>query len=112
MLLFGCLYVYGGIGPDSKIYDDMWKFNLTDNAWEEIKTQNQIEKENRKKQKEIERENQRQNGEKVEEDDETNDDEDEEGLEEDKKDIKEDNIINGKDENTGRKKWTFHGMYK
>lgn len=84
----GCLYVYGGIGPDSKIYDDMWKFNLTDNAWEEIKTQNQIEKENRKKQKEIERENQRQNGEKVEEDDETNDDEDEEGLEEDKKDIR------------------------
>ena len=84
----GCLYVYGGIGPDSKIYDDMWKFNLTDNAWEEIKTQNQIEKENRKKQKEIERENKRQNGEKVEEDDETNDDEDEEGLEEDKKDIR------------------------
>ena len=84
----GCLYVYGGIGPDSRIYDDMWKFNLTDNAWEEIKTQNQIDKENRKKQKEMEKENKRQNGEKVEEDDETNDDEDEEGLDEDKKDIR------------------------
>jgi hypothetical protein len=84
----GCLYVYGGIGPDSKIYDDMWKFNLTDNTWEEIKTQNQIDKENRKKQKEMEKENKRQNGEKVEEDDETNDDEDEEGLDEDKKDIR------------------------
>ena len=84
----GCLYVYGGIGPDSRIYDDMWKFNLTDNAWEEIKTQNQIDKENRKKQKEMEKENKRQNGEKVEEDDETNDEEDEEGLDEDKKDIR------------------------
>ena len=85
----GCLYVYGGIGPDSKIYDDMWKFNLTDNTWEEIKTQNQIDKENRRKQKEIEKENKRQNGEKVEDDDETYDDEaDEEGLDEDKKDIR------------------------
>ena len=32
-----CLYVYGGIGPDSKIYGDMWKFDLGTNTWEEIK---------------------------------------------------------------------------
>ena len=84
VLYNGCLYVYGGIGPDSKIYDDMWKFNLSDNTWEQLKTQNQIDKENRKKQKQMEKE-QNQNGEKVEEEEETDDDED---IEEDKKDIR------------------------
>ena len=86
VLYNGCLYVYGGIGPDSKIYDDMWKFNLSDNTWEQLKTQNQIDKENRKKQKQMEKE-QNQNGEKVEEEEETDDDDDED-IEEDKKDIR------------------------
>jgi hypothetical protein len=87
VLYNGCLYVYGGIGPDSKIYDDMWKFNLSDNSWEQLKTQNQIDKENRKKQKKMEKEKE-QNGEKVEEEEETDDDEDDEDIEEDKKDIR------------------------
>ena len=82
----GCLYVYGGIGPDAKIYDDMWKFNLSGNSWEQLKTQNQIDKENRKKQKKMEKEKE-QNGEKVEEEEETDDDDDED-IEEDKKDIR------------------------
>jgi hypothetical protein len=86
VLYNGCLYVYGGIGPDSKIYDDMWKFNLSDNTWEQLKTQNQIDKENRKKQKKMEKEKE-QNGEKVEEEEETDDDDDED-IEEDKKDIR------------------------
>ena len=86
VLYNGCLYVYGGIGPDSKIYDDMWKFNLSDNTWEQLKTQNQIDKENRKKQKKMEKEKE-QNGEKIEEE-ETDDDDDEEDIEEDKKDIR------------------------
>ena len=87
VLYNGCLYVYGGIGPDSKIYDDMWKFNLSDNTWEQLKTQNQIDKENRKKQKKMEKEKE-QNGEKIEEEEETDDDEDDENIEEDKKDIR------------------------
>ena len=87
VLYNGCLYVYGGIGPDSKIYDDMWKFNLSDNTWEQLKTQNQIDKENRKKQKKMEKEKE-QNGEKIEEEEETDDDDDEEDIEEDKKDIR------------------------
>ena len=87
VLYNGCLYVYGGIGPDSKIYDDMWKFNLSDNSWEQLKTQNQIDKENRKKQKKMEKEKE-QNGEKIEEEEETDDDDDEEDIEEDKKDIR------------------------
>ena len=45
----GSLYVYGGIGPDSKIYDDMWKFDLSSNTWEEIKTDAQRNKEERRK---------------------------------------------------------------
>ena len=87
VLYNGCLYVYGGIGPDSKIYDDMWKFNLSDNSWEQLKSQNQIDKENRKKQKKMEKEKE-QNGEKIEEEEETDDDEDDEDIEEDKKDIR------------------------
>ena len=87
VLYNGCLYVYGGIGPDSKIYDDMWKFNLSDNTWEQLKTQNQIDKENRKKQKKMEKEKE-QNGEKIEEEEETDDDDDEKDIEEDKKDIR------------------------
>ena len=47
----GCLYVYGGIGPDSKIYDDMWKFDFSSNSWEEIKTEAQKNKEEKRKQK-------------------------------------------------------------
>ena len=45
----GSLYVYGGIGPDSKIYDDMWKFDLSSNTWEEIKTEAQRNKEEKRK---------------------------------------------------------------
>ena len=47
----GCLYVYGGIGPDSRIYDDMWKFDLSSNTWEELKTEAQKNKEERRRQK-------------------------------------------------------------
>ena len=50
-----CLYVYGGIGPDSKIYDDMWKFDLKTNTWEELKTEGQKKKEENRKQKEVEK---------------------------------------------------------
>ena len=90
VLYNGYLYVYGGIGPDSKIYDDMWKFNLSDNTWEQLKTQNQIDKENRKKQKKMEKDKEKEkNGEKVEEEEETDDDDDDdEDIEEDKKDIR------------------------
>ena len=71
----GCLYVYGGIGPDSKIYDDMWKFDLTANSWEEIKTEQQKNKEENRKKKIEEK---KQNNEDVEtEDDEEDDEEDE-----------------------------------
>ena len=45
----GSLYIYGGMGPDSKIYDDMWKFDLSSNTWEEIKTEAQRNKEEKRK---------------------------------------------------------------
>ena len=45
----GSLYVYGGIGPDSKLYDDMWRFDLSSNTWEEIKTEAQKNKEEKRK---------------------------------------------------------------
>ena len=63
-----CLYVYGGIGPDSKIYGDMWKFDLGTNTWEEIKIK---EDENKKKENSDENQANKDNAE-------TNDDEDEE----------------------------------
>ena len=70
----GGLYVYGGIGPDNKIYDDMWRFDLAGNTWEEIKTEGQIKKEeNRKKRLE----NKQNNGEEIDTADEEDDDLDE-----------------------------------
>ena len=45
----GSLYVYGGIGPDSKLYNDMWRFDLSSNTWEEIKTESQKNKEEKRK---------------------------------------------------------------
>jgi hypothetical protein len=70
----GSLYVYGGIGPDNKIYDDMWKFDLTSNTWEEIKTKAQQNKEERRKQR---LEQKQANNEEIETEDEENEDEDE-----------------------------------
>ena len=75
VLYNGSLYVYGGIGPDSKIYDDMWKFDLSTNTWEEIKTEQQRNKEEKRKQKLAEKQANN-------EDIETEDDEDDD-LEED-----------------------------
>jgi hypothetical protein len=57
------LYIYGGIGPDSKIYDDMWKFDLSSNTWEEIKTEAQKEKEKKREEKKQNKENQKGNSE-------------------------------------------------
>ena len=70
----GSLYIYGGIGPDNKIYDDMWKFDLSNNTWEEIKTKAQQDKEQRRKQR---LEQKQANNEEIETEDEENDDEDE-----------------------------------
>ena len=32
------LYIYGGLGMDNKIYDDMWKYEFSSNSWTELKT--------------------------------------------------------------------------
>ena len=76
----GGLYVYGGIGPDSKIYDDMWRFDLSSNTWEEIKTEAQKNKEEKRKKR---LEEKIANNEEIETDDEEDIDDDE-----DNKDIR------------------------
>ena len=55
------LYIYGGLGLDNKIYDDMWKYDFGSNSWTEIKTEAQQNKENKKKQKQMEREANKEN---------------------------------------------------
>ena len=77
----GSLYIYGGIGPDSKIYDDMWKFDLSSNTWEQLKTEQQKKKEEKRKQKLKEK---KANNEEIETDDEDEDFDDEEEDENDK----------------------------
>jgi len=36
-----CLYLFGGIDTDHCALDDLWKYNLTDHKWSEIKSQTQ-----------------------------------------------------------------------
>ena len=77
------LYIYGGIGLDNKIYDDMWKYDFGSNTWTEIKTEAQKKKEDKKKQKQLEREANKENKDNTNlnndfEEDEFDDDEDEE----------------------------------
>lgn len=74
----GSLYVYGGIGPDSKIYDDMWKYDLSSNSWEEIKTEQQRIKEEKRRQKLEEKKAKNEEIDSEEEDDDFDDEEDEE----------------------------------
>ena len=81
VIYHGSLYVYGGIGPDSKIYDDMWKFDLSSNTWEELKTEQQRKKEERRKKKIEEK---KANNEEIETDDEDDDFDDEIENENDK----------------------------
>lgn len=50
----GVLYVFGGFGPDSKYYDDMWRFDFGDSSFVELKTEKQREEEQRKKEAEEE----------------------------------------------------------
>ena len=77
------LYIYGGLGLDNKILDDMWKYDFGSNTWTEIKTEAQKNKEDKKKQKQFERENNKENTDKsnlnteLEEDEFEDDDEDE-----------------------------------
>ena len=52
------LYIYGGLGQDNKIYDDMWKYEFSSNSWTELKTEAQQKKLDKKKQREMEKENQ------------------------------------------------------
>ena len=51
------LYIYGGLGLDNIIYDDMWKYDFSSNSWTEIKTEAQQKKYDKKRQKEMEKEN-------------------------------------------------------
>ena len=51
------LYIYGGLGLENKIYDDMWKYDFSSNSWTEIKTEAQQKKYDKKRQKEMEKEN-------------------------------------------------------
>ena len=48
------LYIYGGLGQDNKIYDDMWKYEFSSNSWTELKTEAQQKKLDKKKQREME----------------------------------------------------------
>ena len=71
------LYIYGGLGLDNKIYDDMWKYDFSSNAWTELRTEAQQKKYDKKRQKELEKEgNNEKNNENVEEEDELDDDDD------------------------------------
>ena len=44
------LYIYGGLGLDNKIYDDMWKYDFSSNSWSEIVTEAQQKKRDKIKQ--------------------------------------------------------------
>ena len=50
------LYIYGGLGLDNKIYDDMWMYDFSSNAWTELRTEAQQKKIDKKKQKQLEKE--------------------------------------------------------
>jgi len=71
------LYIYGGLGQDNKIYDDMWKYEFSSNSWTELKTEAQQKKLDKKKQREMEKENQEEKKENEDEDDYDLDDDDE-----------------------------------
>ena len=73
------LYIYGGLGLDNKIYDDMWKYDFSSNAWTELRTEAQQKKYDKKRQKEMEKEANKENkNENDEEEDEYDLDDDEE----------------------------------
>ena len=84
----GNLYIYGGIGPDSKIYDDMWKFELSSNSWTQIKTEQQINKEKKIEQKKMEKQQSNQNGQENVDEDEDEEFYDDEEEDESKRDIR------------------------
>ena len=74
------LYIYGGLGLDNKIYDDMWKYDFSSNSWSEIVTEAQQKKRDKIKQKKLEQE--------ANNEQKTTDDEEEEELDEDDDEIK------------------------
>ena len=82
------LYIYGGLGLDNKIYDDMWKYDFSSNSWTELRTEAQQKKIDKKRQKEMEKEANNEN--KENKDINVEDEEDELELEEDEeiKDIR------------------------
>ena len=55
------LYIHGGLGLDNKIYDDLWKYDFSSNAWSEIRTEAQQKKIDKKKQRQLEREGDKEN---------------------------------------------------
>ena len=63
------LYIYGGLGMDNKIYDDMWKYEFSSNSWTELKTEAQQKKIDKKRQREMEKEAQNEKKEEEEEED-------------------------------------------
>ena len=63
------LYIYGGLGQDNKICDDMWKYEFSSNSWTELKTEAQQKKLDKKKQREMEKEGQEEKNEDEDEDD-------------------------------------------
>ena len=69
------LYIYGGLGMDNKIYDDMWKYEFSSNSWTELKTEAQQKKIDKKRQREMEKEAQNEKKEEEEEDYDLDDDE-------------------------------------
>ena len=71
------LYIYGGLGQDNKIYDDMWKYEFSSNSWTELKTEAQQKKLDKKKQREMEKEAKKEKKEDKDEDEDDLDDDDE-----------------------------------
>ena len=55
------LYIHGGLGLDNKIFDDLWKYDFSSNAWSEIRTEAQQKKLDKKRQKEMEKEANKEN---------------------------------------------------
>ena len=68
------LYIYGGLGLDNKIYDDMWKYEFSSNSWTELITEAQQKKLDKKKQREMEKEAQNEKEEEDEDDYDLDDD--------------------------------------
>ena len=42
--MINCIYVFGGITDDGVYLNDIWKFHLDENKWEEIIIKNEIPK--------------------------------------------------------------------